>query len=265
MLAEKEKSFVHDGIPATLPLHRAVRVLKAHPAGLIAFEKPTGLLAHSNRGGDRKRALLQADYDREVQCYRWGANMVLYLVNRLDAPTSGIILGAFNPKVAAAAKAAFAHRDVYKRYHAIVAGKPPTTRAYWRDHLVTHRKGQKLRVAVCAGPKNKALGAKKAETKVEWIATVQEAVSLIALEPKTGRTHQLRVQCAQHRLPIVGDRTYGDFRLNRTLLPLVKSRRLFLHASRLQLTLTVERQTVGFSVDSSLPVEFERLRTLAGT
>ena len=56
-------------------------------------------------------------------------------------------------------------------------------------------------------------------------------MALLELQPKTGRTHQLRIQCANRGLPIVGDRTYGDFQRNRER----KGERLFLHAESIAL------------------------------
>ena len=49
------------------------------------------------------------------------------------------------------------------------------------------------------------------------------------LEPRTGRSHQLRVQCAKRRLPIVGDQTYGDFGLNREFAKATKSKPMTNH------------------------------------
>ena len=68
-----------------------------------------------------------------------------------------------------------------------------------------------------------------------------EAFSLIQLEPLTGRTHQLRVQCAQHHFPILGDKTYGDFKCNRRL----RTERLFLHANSIEFVLG-EQKFSGF-------------------
>lgn len=57
------------------------------------------------------------------------------------------------------------------------------------------------------------------------------AMALLELRPGTGRTHQLRIQCANRGLPIVGDRTYGDFTKNRNS----KVESLFLHAESIEL------------------------------
>jgi len=60
------------------------------------------------------------------------------------------------------------------------------------------------------------------------------AMSLLQLEPKTGRTHQLRIQCSQRNLPIVGDRTYGDFEKNRLFAKGTGQEGMFLHAERVK-------------------------------
>ena len=62
-------------------------------------------------------------------------------------------------------------------------------------------------------------------------------LSLLELEPRTGRTHQLRIQCAERGLPIVGDRTYGDFQRNRAFADKKGEAVMFLHAERVALTI----------------------------
>ena len=57
-------------------------------------------------------------------------------------------------------------------------------------------------------------------------------MALLELQPKTGRTHQLRIQCANRGLPIVGDRTYGDFSKNR----LLQDMDLLLHSESIELS-----------------------------
>jgi 23S rRNA-/tRNA-specific pseudouridylate synthase len=75
-------------------------------------------------------------------------------------------------------------------------------------------------------------------------------LTLLKLEPVTGRTHQLRVQCAWHRHPIVGDGTYGDFAFNRAFAKSTGEKRLFLHAAAVRLP------GLDFAAESPLPEEF---------
>jgi 23S rRNA pseudouridine955/2504/2580 synthase len=62
-----------------------------------------------------------------------------------------------------------------------------------------------------------------------------QGLSLLALWPETGRTHQLRVQAATRGLPIAGDERYGDFLANRYLALEAGLKRMFLHAQRVEL------------------------------
>ena len=55
-------------------------------------------------------------------------------------------------------------------------------------------------------------------------------ITLIKLLPVTGRTHQLRVQCKTHGLPIVGDRTYGSFSFNKEVAMRTEKKRMMLHS-----------------------------------
>ena len=78
--------------------------------------------------------------------------------------------------------------------------------------------------------------------------------------PQTGRTHQLRVQCSKRRLPILGDRTYGQFNLNRKITKLSKINRLFLHSAKLKVELTLRDQTqITWEAESSLPTDFRKI------
>ena len=83
-------------------------------------------------------------------------------------------------------------------------------------------------------------------------------VSLIRLEPQTGRSHQLRVQCAKRGLPIVGDKTYGNFAANRLFARAGGARRMFLHSLEVSLDYSLGGAKFGFSAVAPLPPEFER-------
>ena len=56
-----------------LPLGRGVRVAAAGPGGLVALDKPAGILTHPNRDGAHHAALLNAPYDFERECFHWTA------------------------------------------------------------------------------------------------------------------------------------------------------------------------------------------------
>jgi 23S rRNA-/tRNA-specific pseudouridylate synthase len=81
-------------------------------------------------------------------------------------------------------------------------------------------------------------------------------LALIQLEPRTGRSHQLRVQCAKRHLPIVGDQTYGDFGRNRDLAKRTGQKRLFLHSLETRFTYQWAGKEFKFTARAPLPAEF---------
>ena len=81
-------------------------------------------------------------------------------------------------------------------------------------------------------------------------------LALVQLDPQTGRSHQLRVQCARRGLPIVGDQTYGDFRRNREFAKATGCKRLFLHSLATRFNYELNRRTFTFAATTPLPNEF---------
>ena len=239
----------------TLPLHDGVTLLTRDSNGLTAFDKPAGVLSHPNGSEDEARSLLTCAYDKVTQCFIWkaadGTERKLWLLNRLDSATSGVILTAGSEKMAAAIRSHFAKKQVRKVYNAIVFGKPQLKTDIWRDLLSTQKAHGQVRT--------KAVGNVPSETHFQLIKHTQSnfSTSLVRLEPRTGRSHQLRVQCAKRHLPIIGDQTYGDFGKNRTFAKAIKSKRLFLHSLETSFTYEFSGQTCKFNASAPLPPEFQ--------
>jgi 23S rRNA-/tRNA-specific pseudouridylate synthase len=82
--------------------------------------------------------------------------------------------------------------------------------------------------------------------------------ALVRLEPRTGRSHQLRVQCARRGRPIIGDQTYGDFRANREFARRTGLTRLFLHSLETALAYDYGGCSHSFGARAPLPREFEQ-------
>lgn len=242
---------------ASAPLGTGVGVVRADASGLIALAKPAGTLSHPNHGGEAPRALLTCPYDLEAECYRWtdaaGREQQAWLLNRLDSATSGILMLATNAELAQAIRALFKTKRIQKIYAALVFGRPLKRQEVWRDQLAVQKRGGQIRTA---GQGN--IPAESVMLCVETNSRVAPPLSLIQLEPRTGRSHQLRVQCAKRRLPIVGDATYGDFRLNRDFAKRVGEKRLFLHSFRTSFEYTWQGGRVKFQAEAPLPEEFTR-------
>jgi len=240
---------------ADLPLGRNVEIIAHHPAGLIALQKPDGVLSHPNRKGKNADSLLSATYDLDLQAFTWpvpeGATQQLHLLHRLDSPTSGIILLSLNPDLAETIRALFAERKVRKTYYALVQDRGRGRNETWTDKLEVVRSDGQLRV-------KRSPRGREAVTKVtfERQGIGRNGLSLLRFEPITGITHQLRVQAAMRGFSIVGDKTYGDFALNRRIGRDKKTRRLFLHASQVALTFAWKGKKIHFEAESPLPRSF---------
>jgi tRNA pseudouridine65 synthase len=243
-----------------LPLGREVVLLTRDANGLAAFNKPAGVLSHPNRAGEERRSLLTARYEMDGEFFEWTAPgpdaaplRRLWLLNRLDSATSGVILAAASAELAAEIRAHFKRKQVRKTYHALVFGAPRVPSEIWRDRLAVEKRGGQIRTAAHAG-----------HVPAESVMTVvrrgsgEAPCTLIRLEPRTGRSHQLRVQCAKRGLPIVGDQTYGDFGRNRAFAKTTGTKRLFLHSQETAFEYEFQGKRHVFSAAAPLPVEFEK-------
>lgn len=241
---------------ADLPLGSKVQFLSADSHGLIALEKPPGLLSHPNRRGDHARSLLTADYDYNSEVYTWTkANKVhhAWLLNRIDSPTSGIVLLALNEIMVPVVRQLFASHKVSKTYYAVVKHAPSPESGCWKDVL----KQDAYRSTKMAQSEPGGF----AQTYYQVVNQSREnlPLSLIKLMPVTGRTHQLRIQCNYHRHPIVGDQTHGDFKLNRKITSITGEKRLMLHSAEVVLDYKFRGKSYCFNAKSELPDAFTQL------
>lgn len=239
-----------------LPLGREVTLLTADENGLAAFNKPAGVLSHPNQKSDQPLSLLDAHYALDGEFYQWkdpaGADRKLWLLNRLDSATSGVILAAASQDLANEIRAQFKRKQVRKVYHTLVFGTPPKSVELWRDLLAVEKRGGQIRTAAHAGHMPA-----ESRMSVVRVGRKQTKLTLIKLEPKTGRSHQLRVQCAKRHLPIVGDQTYGDFARNRTYAKEAGTKRLFLHSFETSFGYEWKGKEYTFAARAALPPEFE--------
>ena len=202
---------------------------------LIALNKPPGL---ATQGGSGQTVHL----DLLTEALKFGRDDSPRLVHRLDKDTSGVILLARTGRAAAALARAFQSRATRKIYWAAVAGAPKPRAATIRYGLVKAggRGAEKMR---CLHPDEVAAtpGAKRAVTDYAVLETMAQRAAWVALQPVTGRTHQLRAHMAEIGHPIVGDGKYGgNSHTNEgegwgAQLGGEISRKLHLHARRIEL------------------------------
>lgn len=163
---------------------------------LIAVNKPSGLAV---QGGSKTKRHL----DGMLDALRFDAAERPRLVHRLDKDTSGVLLLARDGATARQLTAQFRHRDMVKVYWALVAGVP-APRAGLIDLPLLKTPGQggeKMRPA--------REGGQSASTRYAVVDHAGQRAAWLALNPLTGRTHQLRVHCVALGTPIVGDGKYG--------------------------------------------------------
>jgi len=211
----------------------ALEVVYADEA-LVVVNKPSGLLSVPGRGthkADCASARVQALYPNAL------------VVHRLDMSTSGLLVLARGAAVQRELSRQFAQREVGKRYEALVAGhlKPHVDAASpMNSDNATHDGWSIIDLPLIVDwphrPKSKVDHAVGKPSQTRW--QVREYLSLpcglastrVALEPVTGRSHQLRVHLQALGHPIVGDALYAD------TTALAAAPRLLLHACMLELT-----------------------------
>jgi 23S rRNA pseudouridine955/2504/2580 synthase len=187
---------------------------------VLALNKPHGLAV---QGGTKT----VKHVDRLLSAWGEGLDRPR-LVHRLDRDTSGVLLLGKTPGAAARLSGAFAKRRVKKIYWAIVCGNPKPPEGVIELHLMKKGVGDR-ELVVPADPK--ALGAEPAESEYVTLARAAHRAAWMALQPHTGRTHQLRAHMLAIGHPILGDPKYGDD----ASAPLSEGLKLQLHARRLEL------------------------------
>ncbi len=229
-------------------------------AGIIAINKKAGRATHPNPrpSPSAKPPMLRAAYNFDGEYYSWttedGQKRRLYLANRLDSPTSGIVIAATNEVAAKAIKDAFKNRAVQKVYLAIVMNRGLPMRGAWRDRMAVARGANFVRAS--AGMGNQIA---MCDYQVVSFDANKAGLSLLRLEPTTGFTHQLRIQCAKHNSPILGDATYGNFIFNKKIRALSKINRLFLHCCKTVFSVDINGEKVRFEVEIPAPESFSKI------
>jgi len=159
---------------------------------IVVISKPSGLLSEQDRFGAPS-----ADHLVGAYLKKRGESSQVWLVHRLDAVTSGVLMFARTKQAAKRLYAAFREREVKKEYLALVrggfAGSVTVNEPIGRIRGTQH------------GVKTDG---KPAKTMVRLVDGNVEG-SLLSVAPHTGRTHQIRVHLSHLKYPILGDKLYG--------------------------------------------------------
>ena len=165
---------------------------------LLAVDKPAGMLIHPSR------ATLTGTLANRVAAYYETTNQkcAFHPITRLDRDTFGIVLLAKNPHIHAIFTQQQEEKAIEKTYHALVYGCLPADTGVIDAPIARRELPSLLRYV------NHETG-KPSLTRYQ-VLKKGEGWSMVALQPVTGRTHQLRVHCAFLGAPILGDPQYGS-------------------------------------------------------
>lgn len=215
---------------------------------LLVIDKPAGMVVHpaaGHPGGTLVNAVLGHDPGLEGV----GDEQRPGIVHRLDKDTSGLIVVAKNDRAHRYLQTQFKDRNAQKVYLALVVGQPPSATGII-DAPIDRDSKNRQRMAVMRDGSGRE--------SVTHYRTLEsfKTFTLLEAEPKTGRTHQIRVHLTFLGCPIVGDSMYTTSRAVNLRLPGLQ--RQFLHAARLTLTLP-SGQTRTF--ESPLPPDLAEVLT----
>ena len=160
----------------------------------VVLNKPAGLPVHAGpRGGPSVE-----DWFPQLSRRRDGP----WLAHRLDADTAGCLVVALRKSALLAAQAAFGEGRADKRYWAVVRGRPAAESG--RVDAPLAKRSDRAGWCMVVDPAG-------APAVTDWrVRGYADGVTWLELQPRTGRTHQVRVHCAVLGCPVVGDPVYGD-------------------------------------------------------
>ncbi len=204
---------------------------------LLILNKPPMMAVHGGSG-------LSFGVIEAIRALRPGAPY-LELVHRLDRATSGCLLIAKKRSCLRLLHRQLEAKSMHKRYLALVVGDWPAKLKKVSAALKKQEAGAGERLVEVDDTGKASL------TRFEVVRRF-DGFTLVAAEPVTGRTHQIRVHAASSGHPIVGDDKYGDVAVNRRFFGRQQPR-LFLHAEQLRFR---EREEGGeITVQAPLPAD----------
>lgn len=206
---------------------------------LLVIDKPSGKAVHGGSG-------VSYGVIEQLRVQRPELRM-LELAHRLDRETSGLLIVAKKRSALTALHDMMREGSVEKHYLTLVPGR-------WSNPL-QHVKVPLHKYLTAEGERRVRVADEgKAAHSIVRLVRRWRDYSLLEVELKTGRTHQIRVHLAHLGFALCGDDKYGDFALNKRL-EVEGLRRMFLHAAKLRLAHPLTGAPLAF--DSPLPADLQ--------
>jgi len=222
---------------------------------IVAINKPSGLLVHKSPIDKHETRFALQEVRDQIGKY-------VYLIHRLDKPTSGVLLFALSKEVAQVMSEDFRENRVKKEYVAVVRGYTE------KKGMIDHPLKQMLDTKA-----EKERGITKEEqeavTVYERLATVElpyavsrypmARYSLVKLLPHTGRKHQLRRHMKHIHHPMIGDTKHGRGEHNKLFREKFGCYRLLLHAYKVEFIHPIvdKNITIYAKIDTPFETLFE--------
>ena len=183
---------------------------------LLVVEKPINIPVQQDSSNDDDllnilKGYLKNKYDKK-------GNVYLGLVHRLDRPVGGVMVFAKTSKCASRLSHQIQNHIFRKIYYAIVEGNI-NSKGVFKDKLLKNEQNNIVKVS--------SLG-KEAILEYELVKSLNN-LSLVKINLKTGRSHQIRVQFSYHGYPLYGDHKYNKNVISKSQIALFASEIIFYH------------------------------------
>ncbi len=201
---------------------------------LLVVKKPINIPVQKDSSLDIDFLTLLKDFLKNK--YNKKGNAYLALIHRLDRPVGGVMVFAKTSKAASRLSLQIKNHMIKKKYYAVIEGCPHKKEGVFLDLL--EKDCQKNKVYVSENGKKAELFYKVLEKK--------EGLTLVEIDLKTGRSHQIRVQFSSRGFPLYGDQKYNQHAK--------KKQQIALFAKELSFYHPITNEFLTFSLD--LPMQY---------
>ena len=206
---------------------------------LIVVVKPANVPSQQDSSNDLDLLTIVKKYIKEK--YHKPGNVYIGLIHRLDRPVSGIMVFARTSKAASRLSDQIRKNEFSKKYLAVVSGIVEKDQDTLEDYLKKEDNGNTI-VTNSNDGKESVLTYKVLERNYDKNET------LVEIELKTGRHHQIRVQFASRNHPLCGDQRYG--KMDKTQIALCAYHIEFIHPiTKEKMIFTIEKPSAGYWLD----------------